>query len=98
SLTLRAVRALHAADVILFDERVSSQILDFARRESKKISIGRTRHDAEIEALLAELGKQGVRVVQLTSRDHRDAAHVLKQTSRRTAPRLVPDDEIMTVN
>ncbi|MFZ0374726.1 MAG: NAD(P)-dependent oxidoreductase [Xanthobacteraceae bacterium] len=98
SLTLRAVRALHAADIILFDERVSSQILDFARRESKKISIGRTRHDAEIEALLAELGKQGVRVVQLTSRDHRDAAHVLKQTSRRTAPRLVPDDEIMTVN
>ena len=42
--------------------------------------------------------KQGVRVVQLTSRDYRDAAHVLKQTSRRTAPRLVPDDEIMTVN
>ena len=98
SLTLRAVRALHAADVILFDERVSSQILDFARREAKKISIGRTRHDAEIEALLAELGKQGARVVQLTSRDCRDAAHVLKQTSRRTAPRLVPDDEIMTVN
>jgi uroporphyrin-III C-methyltransferase / precorrin-2 dehydrogenase / sirohydrochlorin ferrochelatase len=97
-LTLRAVRALHAADVILFDERVSSQILDFARREAKKISIGRARCDAEIEALLAELGKQGARVVQLTFRDDRDAAHGLKQTSRRAAPRLVPEDEIMTVN
>ena len=37
--------------------------------------------DTEVEALLAELGKQGVRVVQLTSRDYRDAAHVLKRTS-----------------
>ena len=98
SLTLRAVRALHAADVILFGEQVSSRILDFARREARKISIGRTMHDAEIEASLAELGKQGARVVQLTSRDCRGAAHVLKQTSRRTAPRLVRDDEIMTVN
>jgi uroporphyrin-III C-methyltransferase/precorrin-2 dehydrogenase/sirohydrochlorin ferrochelatase len=98
SLTLRAVRALHAADVILFDELVSGQILDFARREAKKIRIGRTTHDAEIETLLAELGKQGARVVQLTSRDYRGAAHVLKQTSRRTAPRLVPGDETMTAN
>ncbi len=42
ALTLRAVRALHAADVILFDEQVSHQILDFARREAKKIRIGKT--------------------------------------------------------
>jgi uroporphyrin-III C-methyltransferase / precorrin-2 dehydrogenase / sirohydrochlorin ferrochelatase len=98
ALTLRAVRALHAADVILFDERVSHQILDFARREAKKIRVGKTGRDVETEALLAELRKQGARVVQLTSRDYRDAAHVLKQRSRRTAPRLVPDDEIMTVN
>jgi uroporphyrin-III C-methyltransferase/precorrin-2 dehydrogenase/sirohydrochlorin ferrochelatase len=97
ALTLRAVRALHAADVILFDAQVSHQILDFARREAKKIRVGETGRDVETEALLAELRKQGARVVQLTSRD-RDAAHVLKQRSRRTAPRLVPDDEIMTVN
>ena len=36
-LTLRAVRALQSADVILFDDLVSPEILDFARREAKKM-------------------------------------------------------------
>ena len=35
-LTLRAVRALQSADVILFDDLVSREVLDFARREAKK--------------------------------------------------------------
>src|SRR5579862_1690413 len=34
-LTLRAVRALQSADVILFDDLVAPDILDFARREAK---------------------------------------------------------------
>src|SRR6202142_3462847 len=33
-LTLRAVRALQSADVILFDDLVSHDVLDFARREA----------------------------------------------------------------
>ena len=41
-LTLRAVRALQSADVILYDDRVSPDILEFARREAKKMLIGKT--------------------------------------------------------
>ena len=41
-LTLRAVRALQSADVILFDDLVSREILDFARREAKKMLVGKT--------------------------------------------------------
>ena len=35
-LTLRAVRALQSADVILFDDLVSPDMLDFARREARR--------------------------------------------------------------
>ena len=34
-LTLRAVRALQSADIILIDDLVAPEILDFARREAK---------------------------------------------------------------
>ncbi len=44
-LTLRAVRALQSADVILFDGLVSPDILEFARREAKKMLIGETGND-----------------------------------------------------
>ncbi len=39
-LTLRAVRALQSADVILFDHLVSAEVLDFARREARKMLVG----------------------------------------------------------
>ena len=41
-LTLRAVRALQSADVILFDDLVSRDVLDFARREARKLLVGKT--------------------------------------------------------
>ena len=41
-LTLRAVRALQSADVILIDDLVSAEVLDFARREAKKMMVGKT--------------------------------------------------------
>ena len=43
-LTLKAVRALQAAEVILYDELVSAEVLDFARREAKRILVGKTGH------------------------------------------------------
>jgi uroporphyrin-III C-methyltransferase/precorrin-2 dehydrogenase/sirohydrochlorin ferrochelatase len=98
SLTLRTVRALHAADVILFDEQVSHPILDFARREARKIRIGKTMRDAEIEALLIEFAKQDARVVQLKSRGYRNAAQIPKQASRCAAPHLVPDNDLITAD
>ena len=63
-LTLRAVRALQSADVILFDDLVSSDVLDFARREAKKMLVGKTGHapscrQDDIDALMISLAKSG---------------------------------------
>jgi uroporphyrin-III C-methyltransferase / precorrin-2 dehydrogenase / sirohydrochlorin ferrochelatase len=73
-LTLRAVRALQSADVILFDDLVSREVLDFARREAKKMLVGKTgfgpscKQD-DINALMVALAKQGKRVVRLKGGD-----------------------------
>jgi uroporphyrin-III C-methyltransferase / precorrin-2 dehydrogenase / sirohydrochlorin ferrochelatase len=73
-LTLRAVRALQSADVILFDHLVSSEVLDFARREAKKMLVGKTGHapsckQDDINALMVSLAKAGRRVVRLKGGD-----------------------------
>ncbi len=73
-LTLRAVRALQSADVILFDGLVSAEILDFARREAKKMLVGKTGHapscrQDDINALMVSLAKAGRRVVRLKGGD-----------------------------
>jgi uroporphyrin-III C-methyltransferase/precorrin-2 dehydrogenase/sirohydrochlorin ferrochelatase len=69
-LTLRAVRALQSADVILYDDLVSPEILDFARREAKKLLVGKTCRggpcgQSEINDLMTGLAKSGHRVVVL---------------------------------
>jgi uroporphyrin-III C-methyltransferase/precorrin-2 dehydrogenase/sirohydrochlorin ferrochelatase len=73
-LTLRAVRALQSADVILFDHLVSAEILDFARREAKKMLVGKTGHapscrQDDINALMISLARAGRRVVRLKGGD-----------------------------
>jgi uroporphyrin-III C-methyltransferase/precorrin-2 dehydrogenase/sirohydrochlorin ferrochelatase len=73
-LTLRALRALQSADVILFDDLVSTGILDFARREAKKMLVGKTGHapsckQDDINALMISLAKAGRRVVRLKGGD-----------------------------
>jgi len=73
-LTLRAVRALQSADVILFDGLVSPGVLDFARREARKMLVGKSgygpscRQD-EINRLMITLARQGKRVVRLKGGD-----------------------------
>jgi uroporphyrin-III C-methyltransferase / precorrin-2 dehydrogenase / sirohydrochlorin ferrochelatase len=73
-LTLRAVRALQSADVILFDDLVSREVLDFARREAKKMLVGKTgfgpscKQD-DVNALMVSLARQGKRVVRLKGGD-----------------------------
>jgi sulfite reductase (NADPH) hemoprotein beta-component len=62
-LTLRAVRALQSADVILFDQQMSPAILEFARREARTMLVGSSQ--GEIEVLTIGLAKTGRRVVQL---------------------------------
>jgi len=73
-LTLRAVRALQSADVILFDDLVSPDVLDFARREAKKMLVGKTGYRAsckqdDINSLMVSLAKAGRRVVRLKGGD-----------------------------
>jgi uroporphyrin-III C-methyltransferase/precorrin-2 dehydrogenase/sirohydrochlorin ferrochelatase len=73
-LTLRAVRALQSADVILIDDLVAAGVLDFARREAKKMLVGKTgyrpscRQD-EINALMISFALAGKRVVRLKGGD-----------------------------
>ncbi len=73
-LTLRAVRALQSADVILYDDLVSSSVLDMARREAKRIGVGKRgggpscRQD-DINALMVSLASEGKTVVRLKSGD-----------------------------
>src|SRR5262249_18042741 len=73
-LTLRAVRALQSADVILFDNLVSPEVLDFARREAKKMLVGKSGsgpscRQQDINALMVKLAKSGKRVVRLKGGD-----------------------------
>ncbi len=73
-LTLRAVRAMQSADVILFDDLVSPLVLDFARREAKKMLVGKAGHgpackQSEINALMISLARSGKRVVRLKGGD-----------------------------
>lgn len=73
-LTLKAVRALRAADVVLYDDLVSVPILDFARREAKRILVGKTGYgpackQTEINTLMVRLAQEGHRIVRLKSGD-----------------------------
>jgi uroporphyrin-III C-methyltransferase/precorrin-2 dehydrogenase/sirohydrochlorin ferrochelatase len=71
-LTLKAVRALQAADVIMFDDNVSSDVLELARREAERMLIDNSKiHDANgktgSEDKLAALALAGKNVVWLQS-------------------------------
>jgi uroporphyrin-III C-methyltransferase/precorrin-2 dehydrogenase/sirohydrochlorin ferrochelatase len=73
-LTLKAVRVLRSADVILFDDLVAPEVLDFARREAKRMLVGKTGHrrscrQDDINALMVSLAKAGKRVVRLKAGD-----------------------------
>jgi uroporphyrin-III C-methyltransferase/precorrin-2 dehydrogenase/sirohydrochlorin ferrochelatase len=73
-LTLRGLRALNEADVILHDRLVSDEVLQLARRDAERISVGKHAGDgghsqAEINALLVALASAGKRVVRLKGGD-----------------------------
>lgn len=73
-LTIKAMRALQRADVILYDDLVSDEILALARREAKRMLVGkRGRRDScrqeDISAMMLSLARQGRDVVRLKSGD-----------------------------
>jgi uroporphyrin-III C-methyltransferase/precorrin-2 dehydrogenase/sirohydrochlorin ferrochelatase len=73
-LTLKALRALQSADIILYDRLVSPEILELARREARRMLVGkagngpRCRQD-DINALMLKLARSGQRVVRLKGGD-----------------------------
>lgn len=73
-LTLRALRLLGEADVIVHDRLVGDAVLDMARRDAERIFVGKQRANhcmkqADINALLVRLAREGKRVVRLKGGD-----------------------------
>jgi uroporphyrin-III C-methyltransferase/precorrin-2 dehydrogenase/sirohydrochlorin ferrochelatase len=73
-LTLRALRLLNQADVILHDRLVSAEVLNLARRDADFIEVGKEaghHHTTQerIHALLLEQAHAGKRVVRLKGGD-----------------------------
>jgi uroporphyrin-III C-methyltransferase/precorrin-2 dehydrogenase/sirohydrochlorin ferrochelatase len=73
-LTLRALRALQDADVILHDRLVSQAVLDMARRDAELICVGKAAGSLgstqqQINDLLVEHALAGKRVVRLKGGD-----------------------------
>jgi uroporphyrin-III C-methyltransferase/precorrin-2 dehydrogenase/sirohydrochlorin ferrochelatase len=73
-LTLRALRALQLADVVLYDHLVARAIVDLARRDAERIYVGKEsdRHalpQQDINLLMARLAREGKCVVRLKGGD-----------------------------
>jgi uroporphyrin-III C-methyltransferase/precorrin-2 dehydrogenase/sirohydrochlorin ferrochelatase len=73
-LTLKAIRALQSADIILYDDLVSPGVLELARREAKRMMVGKTGYgpsvkQSDINALIVSLAGQGKHVVRLKGGD-----------------------------
>lgn len=73
-LTIKAVKALQSADVVLFDALVSDEILAFIRDEAKTICVGKrggkpSCKQDDIHAMLLQFARAGRHVVRLKSGD-----------------------------
>jgi uroporphyrin-III C-methyltransferase/precorrin-2 dehydrogenase/sirohydrochlorin ferrochelatase len=73
-LTLRALRLIQRADVVIYDKLVGPGVLDLARRDAERLYVGKSRGDHsksqdEINALIAAQAQAGRRVVRLKGGD-----------------------------
>ncbi|MBK7315024.1 uroporphyrinogen-III C-methyltransferase [Candidatus Aalborgicola defluviihabitans] len=73
-LTLRAVRLLEKADVVVYDHLVSSAVLDFVSPTAQRIFAGKRRNEhtmrqEQINTLLGQLAQEGKQVVRLKGGD-----------------------------
>jgi uroporphyrin-III C-methyltransferase/precorrin-2 dehydrogenase/sirohydrochlorin ferrochelatase len=73
-LTLKAVRALKAADVILYDRLAGTLVLEHARREVELIPVGKAKGEhsvpqGKIQEMMIERARAGQTVVRLKGGD-----------------------------
>src|SRR5262245_12786701 len=73
-LTLKALRCLEQADVVLYDRLVSDAVLERARRDAERIYVGKGRafsgiRQESINRMLVEQARSGRRVVRLKGGD-----------------------------
>jgi uroporphyrin-III C-methyltransferase / precorrin-2 dehydrogenase / sirohydrochlorin ferrochelatase len=78
-LTLRALQLLQQADVVLYDRLVPAAVLDRARREARRIFVGKRRGGAsrseehtpqeDIHELMIRFAREGLKVARLKGGD-----------------------------
>ncbi|MGQ1461834.1 siroheme synthase CysG [Acinetobacter baumannii] len=73
-ITLKALRLMQQADVVIYDRLVSAPILELCRRNATKIYVGKARSNHSvpqegINALLVDYAKKGKRVCRLKGGD-----------------------------
>ncbi len=73
-LTLKAIRCMERADIVYYDNLVSSEVLDRVRKDAQKVYVGKKRkfagiRQAEINRLLRDDALAGKRVVRLKGGD-----------------------------
>lgn len=73
-LTLKALRCLQQADVVLHDRLVSREVLELARREARLMLVGKMGggpgcKQGDINSLMVRLARAGQRVVRLKGGD-----------------------------
>ncbi|MEJ2633245.1 MAG: siroheme synthase CysG [Acidihalobacter sp.] len=73
-LTLKALQLIQGCDVVLYDALVSEQIMDLVRPEAERVFVGKRAGgvhtpQGEIQRLLLDYARRGLRVVRLKGGD-----------------------------